>query len=333
MPAEGSIADCDLLTPALPEGNPCNYPAAWAMAMFNMPIGHKYYSVSEGELVRYPDGTIQLTATMNNVQNPANGFQVNVTFANEMDWATWSTQGFPTSFKADCGGEGENHEDWLYSILQAGAGAELTGFGAYTGSMINLAHAPSNNYFGFQLGNGANNYNGADNGFGGWFTYSGSWINGQSSTSISGAGDFAFELDCCPDYYIVRQWTASDCSGNSASCTQYITFEGTVIEEPSIVGAPVQAMEVSKADLSIAVSPNPADNNTVFTFKSLSEGRAQLEVFDMAGAKVADVYNNNMEAGLTYNVNFDVNTLATGIYMFRITQNGQTEMGRLVINK
>jgi hypothetical protein len=40
-----------------------------------------------------------------------------------------------------------------------------------------------------------------------------------------------------------------------------------------------------------------------------------------------------MEAGLTYNVNFDVNTLATGIYMFRITQNGQTEMGRLVINK
>ena len=92
-------------------------------------------------------------------------------------------------------------------------------------------------------------------------------------------------------------------------------------------------MEASKADLSIAVSPNPADNNTVFTFKSLSEGRAQLEVFDMAGAKVADVYNNNMEAGLTYNVNFDVNTLATGIYMFRITQNGQTEMGRLVINK
>ncbi|MFM9984254.1 MAG: T9SS type A sorting domain-containing protein [Flavobacteriales bacterium] len=36
---------------------------------------------------------------------------------------------------------------------------------------------------------------------------------------------------------------------------------------------------------------------------------------------------------MTYKVDFDVNSLATGIYMFRITQNGQTEMGRLVINK
>ncbi len=332
MPEEGSIADCDLITPALPVGNPCNYPYAWAMAMFNMPAAHRYYQIAEGELVRFPDGTAHVTATLTNAANPANGFLLDVWFGAEKDWSEWSTQGFPTSFKDDCGGEGENHEEWLYFLMQNNPGAELIGFGAYSGSSINLVHAPANNYFGYQLGNGANNYNGADNGFGGWFTYSGTFVNGQSTTSVSGGGDLAFELDCCPDYYIVRQWTATDCSGNQAeSCIQYITFEGYVIND---VQAPTTESDVVESkDLNVTVAPNPADDNTVFTFKSTAAGRAQLEVFDMAGAKVADVYNNNMEAGLTYRVEFNVNSLATGIYMFRITQNGNSEMGRLVISK
>jgi Secretion system C-terminal sorting domain len=330
-PEPGSIADCDLLTPVRPAGNPCNYPYDWAMAMFNMPAAHRYYQLAEGELVRFPNGTAHVTATLINAANPANGFSLDVWFGAEKDWSAWSTQSFPTSFKADCSTLGANHVDWLYFIMQNNAGAELNGFGAYTGSAINLVHAPANNYFGFQLGDGANNYNNADNGFGGWFTYSGSFVNGDATTSISGAGDFAFELDCCPDYYILRQWTASDCSGNSSTCQQYIMFEGN-IDSPITPGAPT-AEVVETKELNIMVAPNPADNNTVFTFKSAASGRAQLEVFDMAGAKVADVYNNNMEAGMTYRVDFSVNNLATGIYMFRISQNGNTEMGRLVINK
>ncbi|MFN0031123.1 MAG: T9SS type A sorting domain-containing protein [Flavobacteriales bacterium] len=330
MPEEGSIADCDLITPQAPEANCFPHPYDWAMVMFNQPLAHRYFQVAEGEIVRFPDGSAHVVATMVNAANPANGFMVDVWFANEKDWADWSTQSFPTSFKADCDGIAENHEEWLYFILQAGSGAELTGFGAYTGSAINLTHAPANNYFGFQLGDGANNLT-SGYGFGGWFSYSGTWVNGESTTSISGAGDFAFELDCCPDYYIVRQWTATDCTGNtSETCMQYITFEGNEVQGPQINDNPADVVE--GRDLSISVMPNPAENNTIFTFKSTSEGRATLEVFDMAGAKVADIYNNNMEAGLTYAVDFNVKSLATGIYMFRLTQNGNTQMGRLVIN-
>ncbi|MEZ4798233.1 MAG: hypothetical protein R2809_00350 [Flavobacteriales bacterium] len=173
VPAEGSVADCNILTPALPEGNSCAYPTPWAMAMFGMPSQYRYYTVENGSFIGYPDGSIHVIAEMHSTNYESTGFDVDVWFNNPMDWSEWSTQGFPTSFKADCGGIAANHEDWMYYILQNGDGAELTGFGDFEGSALNLSHAPSNNYFGFQKGDGANNYNGADNGFGGWFTYNG----------------------------------------------------------------------------------------------------------------------------------------------------------------
>lgn len=339
MPAEGSISDCRLLTPALPDGNPCNYTYDWAMALFGMPTAHRYYQVAEGNLVRYPNGTAHVTASLVNAANSNNGFNVDVWFGSEMDWSEWSSQSFPTSFKADCGGEDANYQDWLYFILQAGEGAELTGFGAYDGSSINLVHAPSNNYFGFQLGDGANNYNGADNGFGGWFTYSGTFMvdniaMGQGGI-VTGAGDFAFELDCCPRYEIVRCWTAYDCAGNVTSACQTISFEGSTIidaiqpdsNEDEVV------LENDKNGISLAVFPNPANENATFTFSSVLKGRGKLEVFDMTGAKVAELFNNNIIDNTEYRVDLNVSVLARGIYTYRITNGVDTEVGRLIVTK
>ncbi|MFO0362054.1 MAG: hypothetical protein ACK500_09510, partial [Flavobacteriales bacterium] len=65
-PAEGSIADCDILTPVRPAGNPCNYPVNFAMALFGMPTAHRYYQVSEGQFIQYPNGTIHVIATLHN---------------------------------------------------------------------------------------------------------------------------------------------------------------------------------------------------------------------------------------------------------------------------
>ncbi|MFN6379637.1 MAG: T9SS type A sorting domain-containing protein, partial [Flavobacteriales bacterium] len=339
LPAEGSIADCRLLTPALAEGNPCNYPYDWAMALFGMPAAHRYYQVAEGNIARYPNGTAHVTATLVNAANANNGFNVDVWFGNEMDWSEWSSQSFPTSFKADCGGEDANYQDWLYFILQNGDGAELTGFGAYAGSAINLVHAPSNNYFGFQLGDGANNYNGADNGFGGWFTYSGSFIvndiaMGQGGI-VTGAGDFAFELDCCPRYEIVRCWTAYDCAGNVVSVCQNISFEGSTITDaiqPNN-GNSEEEVAADKGGITLSVFPNPANENATFTFSSALKGRGKLEVFDVTGAKVAELFNNNIIDNTEYRVDLNVSVLSRGIYTYRITNGIDTEVGRLIVTK
>jgi hypothetical protein len=338
MPAEGSIADCNLLTPARPAGNPCNYPYDWAMALFNMPSQHRYYQVDEGNLVRYPDGTAHVTAVLTNAVNSANGFNVDVWFSGEMDWSSWSSQSFPTSFKADCGGEDENHPEWLYFILQNGEGAELTGFGDYAGSALNLSHAPSNNYFGFQLGDGANNYNGADNGFGGWFTYSGTFIVNSATnvqnTMVTGAGDFAFELDCCPDYQIVRCWTAFDCSGNEVSACQTISFEGSTGNGNNNEVMPEEPKQIANDNaLVLGVFPNPAVENAVFTFTSPVKGKMLLEIYDLAGAKVVEVFNSTVIADTEYRIDVNVQNLARGVYMYRLTNGVDSEIGRLIISK
>jgi hypothetical protein len=336
-PAEGSIADCNLITPARAAGNPCGYPYDWAMAMFNMPSAHRWYEVVGGSLVQYPGGSMHLVAQLENVLTPGTGWNVDVWFNGGLDWAAWSTQGFPTSFKADCGGNDDNFASWTYFLLQAGPGAELNGYGNYAGSVINLVHAPSNNYFGFQLGDGANNYNNAENGFGGWFSYSGSFRANaeQNFSSVSGAGDFAFELDCCPDYTIVRQWTAMDCSGNTSTCSQTISFNADVDSNDGNDGQSTidtEAISIERLSSTIAVAPNPANNNTVFTFKSAYAAKTSLEVFDMTGKKVADVFMGTVEAGASYNVNFNVSDLATGVYTYRLTNGSDVKIDRLIIN-
>jgi len=337
-PADGSIADCNLITPARPAGNSCGYPYDWSMVMFSMPTAHRWYQVVDGSLVQYPGGSLHLVAQLDNVLNPGTGWNVDVWFNGGMDWSTWSTQSFPTSFKADCGGVDANFASWTYFLLQAGSGAEMTGYGNYTGSSINMVHAPANNYFGFQLGDGANNYNAADNGFGGWFSYNGSFRpnTNQSFTTISGGGDLAFELDCCPDYSIERQWTAIDCSGNTATCTQTISFSPSA---PSTGGNEGQstidqeAVSNERVGSTITVSPNPANTTALFTFKAANSAKTTVEVMDLTGKKVADVFVGAVEAGASYVVNFDVSNLATGVYTYRLINGTEVKVDRLIIRQ
>jgi uncharacterized repeat protein (TIGR01451 family) len=336
-PTEGALSDCKLLTPARPANNPCAYPVDWSMALFNLPVSHRFYQVTDGHIARFPDGTMHLTARLHNAYNNTSGWDVDVWFANEKDWTAFSSQAFPTNFKADCGSIAANHQDWLYYVLQAGAGAELTGYGSYNGSVLNLVHAPANKYFGFQLGDGANNYNAADNGFGGWFSYSGSFIvNGipyGANGNISGAGDLAFEMECCLDYYVVRQWTATDCSGNSNTCSQTITFDSSLLaDSPDMVTLPSDEV-TNDSKLEVSVAPNPANNNTLFTFKTKENAQTTLEVFDTVGKKVADVFMGTVEAGVEYKVNYNVEALSTGIYVYRLTNGTAIEVGKLIIGK
>jgi hypothetical protein len=335
-PAEGSIADCEILTPALPEGNPCGYSTPWAMAMFGLPNAHKFYTVQNGNFVQYPNGSVHVTAEMRNTQVPANGWNVNVWFDDQKSWTEWSTQSFPTSFKADCGASDDNYQDWSYYLLQATEGAEMTGFGAYTGSSINLVHAPTNNYFGFQLGDGANNYNNADNAFGGWFNYTGYMqLNGapfgNNNGSISGGGDFAFELDCCPKYTVVRQWTATDCSGNMESCAQQITFENAPSSGQT---EPVEGIVLHKEkDPSIDMAPNPATDRVMITFFATVTDKATIELYDVAGNHVQHVYNDKVGAGTVNTTAINVGQLPNGVYIVKYTNGTTATMQKLVVAK
>ena len=90
-------------------------------------IGHYGYRSSltvtssttsdEAYFVEYPDGTAHLSGHLTSTQNANAGWEIDVWFMNGMDWDSWSTQAFPTSYKDDYNLVGDNYLDWMYYIV------------------------------------------------------------------------------------------------------------------------------------------------------------------------------------------------------------------------
>lgn len=336
---QGVVSECALLTPIRPQNNPCGYPVNWALSMFGLPKAHRYYYVSEGVFTQMEDGTLQIQATMNNAYNPANGWYVTFQFSAGMTWPEWSSQSTPHSFKADCGGVAANHFDWMYYLMLNSPGIEMVGFGGYNQSTLSTSHSPSNGYFGFQWGNGANNYNAAENGFGGWLRYVGQfYVNGApygaNNGNISGTADLALELNCCESTSVVRQWTATDCSGNSATCIQEITIGGTSDKElaqNSFDRNVLLQTENSSDIMSISLDPNPTGGMTTLRFNTIEHANTKVQIFTTTGELVKVLMDSETESDIDFVLDFDTATLANGVYFFTVTNGSETHTNRLIV--
>lgn len=336
---QGVVSECALLTPILPANNPCGYPVNWALSMFGLPKAHRYYYVSEGSLTQMEDGTLQLQATFNNSLNPANGWIATYHFGTGMTWDQWSAQSTPHSFKADCGGIAANHFDWMYYLMLNTPGVEMVGFGGYSQSTLSTTHSPSNGYFGFQWGNGANNYNAAENGFGGWLRYVGQfYVNGTpygtNNGNISGTADLALELNCCESTSVVRQWTATDCSGNTTTCVQEITI-GTAgdkeFDQNSYERNALLNTENSANTMSINLDPNPTGGITTLRFNTIEHANTEVQIFSTTGELVALLMDSETESDVDFVLDFDTATLANGVYFCKVTNGSETHTNRLIV--
>lgn len=230
-------------TPVRPADNPCGYPYDWSLALFNLPSAHRWYQVDTtvpATMTDYHDGTVTFRGRWVNVLDTSGGFDYEFTLEDGLNWTDWNNLAVPNGFLADCGGLDENHQDWMYYLLQSGAGFELQGWGSYAGSLMNITHAPSNQYYAHQIGLGANNYS-AQYGMGGWALTSGFvLVNGSPITSGNGDGscDIRFAMPSCTGHTSEVTWTASDCSGNTTTCSQIIHFEPTFDQPECFVDNP-----------------------------------------------------------------------------------------------
>jgi len=80
-------------------------------------------------------------------------------------------------------------------------------------------------------------------------------------------------------------------------------------------------------------SPNPVVDQTTITFSSGSTGQANLEVYDITGKQVAEVYSGNAEAGSNYQIRFDASELPNGIYLSRLTVGNEVVTKKIVVSK
>lgn len=221
--AEGNL--CAGLTPeAFANGETCagTTPASFVLFNFGGQESANFESVSiiwdEQE-----DGSIHITGDVVEIGNPNGGFTLNIVLENGLNWEEWSNQLFPTSYHDDCDISNGEHENWLYYLIAQGATAN--GWGVYDGVQLELSHAPSNLYFGAQIGDAANGKN-TNYGSAAWFTFTGT-VNGET---VEGSGDFFFDISCCDREPVQRTWTATDCLGNETTFTQTIYFVGDTPE-------------------------------------------------------------------------------------------------------
>jgi len=78
--------------------------------------------------------------------------------------------------------------------------------------------------------------------------------------------------------------------------------------------------------------PNPFNPSTEIRFTLIEGGRTTLRVFDMLGREVANLLDEDLDAG-AYKKVFDASRLSSGTYMYSLTSHGSTITKKMLLMK
>ncbi len=78
--------------------------------------------------------------------------------------------------------------------------------------------------------------------------------------------------------------------------------------------------------------PNPFNPVTNIKFSLPKAGLVTLKVYDISGREVAELVNQNLNAG-TFNFDFDASHLSSGVYFYRISADGFKDVKKMMLVK
>ena len=78
--------------------------------------------------------------------------------------------------------------------------------------------------------------------------------------------------------------------------------------------------------------PNPFNPTTTIRYTLSVAGPVRLEVFDITGRRVA-VLNDQVMSGGSHTITFDAAGLAGGVYLYRLSSSGQTQVRKMLLIK
>ena len=139
-------------------------------------------------LTQFENGVAVVSGQVADVDDATAILNVNIYYDQGTSGEDWNG-GFKTAM--DCTPTSDITDEWTIYILNSGL-SFLTGEGSLDGTTLQLTHAPSSEYFGFQVGEMANDRN-CNEGAGGWFSYNGTLAGAEIQ---GGTGDVLLDLDC-----------------------------------------------------------------------------------------------------------------------------------------
>jgi hypothetical protein len=113
--------------------------------------------------------------------------------------------------------------------------------------------------------------------------------------------------------------------------------EGSPTENPMmyhpIVFGNIDDKPALPANFTLAQNyPNPFNSNTNISFELKTASSVKLEIFDLAGAKVATLVNQQMASG-THQVTWNAEEVASGTYYYRLTAGKEVQTKQMVYVK
>ena len=164
-----------------------------ALVLFDIdgdPNDDRYFVPTDAgiSLTQFENGIAYITGQVMDSDNEDAILNVNILYDQGVSGADWDG-----GFKSDqnCAATSDITDQWMIYIMNADQ-SYLTGEGDLDGTLLTLNHAPSSEYFGFQVGLMANDRN-CNEGAGGWFSYEGT----LAGTAIQGGtGDVLLDIDC-----------------------------------------------------------------------------------------------------------------------------------------
>ncbi len=88
---------------------------------------------------------------------------------------------------------------------------------------------------------------------------------------------------------------------------------------------------VASEEIKMLVYPNPTTGNASVTFEVKNAGRVRLDIYDMNGRPVYNIFEKDMPAGV-YNYDFNVYQLTQGLYFGTLQATGQRDSVRIIKN-
>ena len=142
---------------------------------------------------------------------------------------------------------------------------------------------------------------------------------GEWPSAPDGTGPTLELKDPDLDNSLVSSWTSSSGYGTPGELNSILTSN-----EPELTTPKVFALSQNY--------PNPFNPSTSISYSIAQPGMVKLEVFDLLGQKVADLLNEVQTAG-THEIIFDASAIPSGIYIYRLTSNGQSTLRKMTLIK
>jgi len=115
----------------------------------------------------------------------------------------------------------------------------------------------------------------------------------------------------------------------TSGCADVVVEEESDEEVAQLV-APISESAVERNNNLISF-PNPTEGMSQVIFSSETEGRVTVEVFDLNGRLVEAIFNQDVEAGVEYRVDFNGLKLPNGVYVYKMKTAKETTVEKFMI--